>query len=561
MGGKAVKLGDIGTGHDGFPPTPVCGGSSNVFIDGKPAGREGDPLVPHSKPKHPPHGRSISSGASSVFINGKPAALQGGSVSCGGVTIGSGTVTIGDQPAVPTLEVEEIAPVNLPRYKEESSNQAQSILTRSSQSLLSHPLESAAHSNKIDPLEIINRTSQPLFNNEDEEKEKVFCKSCLRPAGDIEANEAPEPISNFGVFEFFSNMIFPKAHAAVPLPPPTVLQGSMATYGTGTAISKANDELAIELTKAGGNLKDAVLDDFTLAMRLPPGPAIAASLSLLLFRPDDHGDDTQFDDEELRTMGLVPSRIRIEIEPPAQPGWYPVVRAFHADSTYIPTKRVGYDNNGNLSVQLEDDGPTIFWTPDSPDFEIPSNTGHHGTEDLHQPIYTTPIPDQAVGHIEVYPMPEERTWRDYILIFPEDSGIKPIYVVYQRTRDQKGQYAPEPNKPYTSLTRPSLRAGTRRAIEAAADKNAAGQFVDENGIPIKEWHYGHKTGHENRRILVAAEQLGMTKEELNDFVNSHPEYFQIEEKYRNLSHKDELLGYDQLDDILLDMEDFLNSRR
>ncbi|OOE43447.1 3-deoxy-manno-octulosonate-8-phosphatase [Salinivibrio kushneri] len=93
---KAVRVGDKGTDHDGFPPTPVTAGSPNVKIDGVPAARVGDPLMPHSKPKHPPHGRSIASGSSTVFINGKPAAITGGSVSCGGVTIGGGTVNIGD---------------------------------------------------------------------------------------------------------------------------------------------------------------------------------------------------------------------------------------------------------------------------------------------------------------------------------------------------------------------------------------------------------------------------------------------------------------------------------
>ncbi|MEZ6854808.1 type VI secretion system PAAR protein [Halodesulfovibrio aestuarii] len=95
---KAVKVGDIGTEHDGFHPTKVTAGSGDVFIDGQPAGRVGDPLEPHDKPKHPKHGRTIATGSSTVFINGKPAALTGGKISCGGVTIGSGTVNIGDQP-------------------------------------------------------------------------------------------------------------------------------------------------------------------------------------------------------------------------------------------------------------------------------------------------------------------------------------------------------------------------------------------------------------------------------------------------------------------------------
>ena len=106
---KAVKVGDIGTEHDGFHPTKVTAGSGDVFIDGVPAARVGDPLEPHDKPKNPPHGRVIATGSSTVFINGRPAGITGGAISCGGVTIGSGTVNIGDvaPPEVP-LSVQEL---------------------------------------------------------------------------------------------------------------------------------------------------------------------------------------------------------------------------------------------------------------------------------------------------------------------------------------------------------------------------------------------------------------------------------------------------------------------
>lgn len=94
---KAVKLGDIGTEHDGYHPTKVIVGSPDVFIDGKPAARVGDALEPHDKPSSSKHNRAIATGSSTVFINGKPAALTGGKVDCGGVTIGTGTVNIDDE--------------------------------------------------------------------------------------------------------------------------------------------------------------------------------------------------------------------------------------------------------------------------------------------------------------------------------------------------------------------------------------------------------------------------------------------------------------------------------
>lgn len=89
MGRKFVLVGDIGTDHDGFPPTPVTAGSPTVLIDGKPAARLGDPLAAHSKPDSPPHPRAIAEGSGSILIDGKPAALTGHAVSCGGVVIGS----------------------------------------------------------------------------------------------------------------------------------------------------------------------------------------------------------------------------------------------------------------------------------------------------------------------------------------------------------------------------------------------------------------------------------------------------------------------------------------
>ena len=41
MSKKVVLVGDLGTDHSGFPPTPVTAGSPNVLIDGKPVARVG----------------------------------------------------------------------------------------------------------------------------------------------------------------------------------------------------------------------------------------------------------------------------------------------------------------------------------------------------------------------------------------------------------------------------------------------------------------------------------------------------------------------------------------
>ncbi|EKY1941919.1 S-type pyocin domain-containing protein [Cronobacter turicensis] len=56
---------------------------------------------------------------------------------------------------------------------------------------------------------------------------------------------------------------------------------------------------------------------------------------------------------------------------------------------------------------------------------VPSDTGNQN------PVNTTPV-------IENFPMADDMDFRDAILIFPADSGLKPIYVMLQSARDLPG---------------------------------------------------------------------------------------------------------------------------
>nr|WP_269420000.1 GH-E family nuclease [Vibrio hyugaensis] len=85
--------------------------------------------------------------------------------------------------------------------------------------------------------------------------------------------------------------------------------------------------------------------------------------------------------------------------------------------------------------------------------------------------------------------------------------------------------------------------------------------MDQEENIIEDWHYGHKHGLENRRVLRAADEMGMTQVELNDFANAHPNYYQIEDAKTNLSHVGEKPGSGELAKIKRDMKKFVKKER
>jgi uncharacterized Zn-binding protein involved in type VI secretion len=90
-----TRLGDSCTGHGCYAPRPCAAGSSNVFVNSRPAHRKGDiwNLHPCGKSKH---GGVTSAGSSTVYVNGKPLARKGDPVSCGSAILqGSNNVFAG----------------------------------------------------------------------------------------------------------------------------------------------------------------------------------------------------------------------------------------------------------------------------------------------------------------------------------------------------------------------------------------------------------------------------------------------------------------------------------
>jgi hypothetical protein len=103
-----------------------------------------------------------------------------------------------------------------------------------------------------------------------------------------------------------------------------------------------------------------------------------------------------------------------------------------------------------------------------------------------------------------------------------------------------------PAKSPKKLRRPYLRQATRQKIEEAAKKTPEGKFISAANKKVieGEFHYGHISGREHRRLVTEAQRQGMTQAQFDDWVNSHPEWFRIEDPQSNLSHRYEKPGND-----------------
>jgi uncharacterized Zn-binding protein involved in type VI secretion len=89
----AARLGDFCTGHGCFPSRPNLTGSSDVFVNGIAAHRQGDLWQDHTCVST--HGGMTLIASPDVFVNGQPKARIGDQVDCGSnILTGSSDVIV-----------------------------------------------------------------------------------------------------------------------------------------------------------------------------------------------------------------------------------------------------------------------------------------------------------------------------------------------------------------------------------------------------------------------------------------------------------------------------------
>ena len=157
------------------------------------------------------------------------------------------------------------------------------------------------------------------------------------------------------------------------------------------------------------------------------GVAAAALAGLVgLLWPSSLGDSSLYTDEQLKAMKQGRTRIRLQVEQQADGTLkgYGYNTQHRPDWEMIPV--VQFQSRGTEQVADFGDGVTLIWTPaadPSATLGIPPLEG--GPQAPQIWIYP---PTEQADEVIVNPMhPPE--YKDFILVFPAGSGVKPLYVV------------------------------------------------------------------------------------------------------------------------------------
>lgn len=247
----------------------------------------------------------------------------------------------------------------------------------------------------------------------------VFTKSCNLPDGVIN-HESPagfisvERLADFGAFTLLGGRELDAAGnitlkriggAKLPSAIGTLLLGGSASIGTST--STISSVGAITGGVAAG--------------------ALAGMVALLC--PSNLGDSSLYTEEQLRSLKEGRTRIRLQVEqqPDGSLKGYGYNTQKRPDWEMIPV--VQFTAQGSRQVADFGNGVTLTWTPavdSSSTSGIPPLEGAPQTPT----IWIYPPTEQADKIIvnPIYP-PE---YEDFILVFPADSGVQPLYVVLSR---------------------------------------------------------------------------------------------------------------------------------
>ena len=261
---------------------------------------------------------------------------------------------------------------------------------------------------------------------------------------------------------------------------------------------EADDSGGVPLKKIGATAIPAGFGSLALAGSvLETLPAVISSAAVAplvglvaLFMPSSLGDSALYTDEQLRGLEQARTRVRLRIEQQADGSLkgYGFYTGKNRDWEMVDV--VQFTARGSQFIADLGEGVELIWTPAVDGSDI---LGIPALEAAPQAphIWVYP-PTKAADGILVNPVyPPE--YRDFILVFPVGSGVKPLYVVLNTAR--KG-LAPAGHSYHKPPTTEQITAFPD--LKKVKDKNPVQgggglrkRWTDAKGKRIYEWDSRH----------------------------------------------------------------------
>jgi hypothetical protein len=258
---------------------------------------------------------------------------------------------------------------------------------------------------------------------------------------------------------------------------------------------EADESGAVPLKKIGATAIPAGFGSLALAgsvfETLPAAVSSAAVAPLVglvaLFMPSSLGDSALYTDEQLRGLEQARTRVRLRVEQQADGSLkgYGFYTGKNRDWEMVDV--VQFKVRGSRFIADLGEGVELIWTPAVNGSDI---LGIPALEAAPQAphIWVYP-PTKAADGILVNPVyPPE--YRDFILVFPVGSGVKPIYIVVSAakgTAEEGHTYHPAPET--VDITAfPDLRRAKKKTPYNGGLRD---RWINAKGRIIYEWDYLH----------------------------------------------------------------------
>ncbi|MDI3399413.1 S-type pyocin domain-containing protein [Pseudomonas sp. V88_4] len=303
---------------------------------------------------------------------------------------------------------------------------------------------------------------------------------------EVAANK-PEPVRAGCVFA--KSCKLPDAIIDYSNPSGMVPTDSLKDYGELILLGgrEADDSGGVALKKISGTAIPAGLGTFALAgeaFKALPAMASAAVISPLLglvamFMPSNLGDSALYTEDQLLTLKQARTRVRLRVEQQADGSLkgYGFYTGKNRDWEMVDV--VQFAARDSRFVADLGDGVELIWTPAVDGSDI---LGIPALEAAPQAphIWVYP-PTKAADGILVNPVyPPE--YRDFILVFPADSGVRPLYIVLSRPPDHAYYGHPKTLPAFPD----AIRVKSKSSVQGGGKRRA--RWVDRKGR-IYEWDY------------------------------------------------------------------------